>query len=191
MKASKGFIYFGVSALSATSILVGCSDPGYKITGDNKREVSQYQEQRAGAIAYLLKTTVYVGEIRNMTTLPAGTALVAQHNKMSALSSEGDVFGNVLSPLSHCRGAGYKAGEYWSTVAGNIRTQKPDEALKAYVAEAQDCQNQIDNAPAAVTYIETPLGKAPPADGCLKVVSLGEEEKVQEWSCSSALLSGH
>lgn len=181
-------MFLAAVALSVTTSLVGCNDQGYKVTGDNKKEISQYEKQRGEAIAYLLKTTVYVGEIRSLSALPVGADLVGQSKKMLALKSEGDVFG-VLSPLSLCRGAGYKAQEYWLTVAGTIRTQSPEEALKAYVNEAQGCQEQIDNAPAAVTYIETPLDKHAPADGCLKVVSLGGEEKVQAWTCPSELLS--
>ncbi|TFF38649.1 hypothetical protein [Pseudomonas sp. RIT623] len=181
-------VFWASAALLATAALVGCNDQGYKVTGDNKKEITQYQEQRGDAIAYLLKTTVYVGEIRGLAALPVGPELVAKSKKMLALKSEGDAFG-MLSPLSQCRGIGYKAQEYWLTVAGTIRTQTPEDALNAYVKEAQGCQEQIDTAPAAVTYIETSLGKNPPVDGCLKVISLGEEEKVQNWSCPAQLLS--
>lgn len=181
-------VFLAAVALSVTMALVGCNDQGYKVTGDNKKEISQYEKQREEAIAYLLKTTAYVGEVRGLSALPVGADLIGQNKKMLALKSEGDAFG-VLSPLSLCRGAGYKAQEYWLTVAGTVRTQSPEEALKAYVNEAQGCQGQIDNAPAAVTYIETPLDKQAPVDGCLKVVSLGDDEKMQAWTCPSELLS--
>ncbi|WMW07836.1 hypothetical protein [Pseudomonas entomophila] len=188
MKKLQRPVFGGAAVLLAASILVGCNDKGYKVTGDNKKEIGQYQEQRGDAIAYLLKTTVYVGEIRVLSALPVGPELVAQSKKMLALKSEADAFG-ILSPLSQCRGAGYKAQEYWLTVAGTIRTQKPEDVLNAYVKEAQGCQEQIDKGPAAITYIETALDKNPPVDGCLRVVSLGEEEKVHTWSCPAELLS--
>lgn len=173
----------------AASGLAGCNDPGYKVTGDNKKEIEQYSENREHAIAYLLKTTAYVGEIKEMKSLPVGADLPAQHKKMLALRSEGDALGTMFSPLSHCRGAGYKAQEYWSVVAGNIPTETPEEALTAYVEAAKNCQEQIDNGPKSITYLETAIDKKPPADGCLKVVSLGSEEKTQSWSCSTELLS--
>ncbi|MBA6066537.1 hypothetical protein [Pseudomonas mosselii] len=188
MKKHQRPVFWTAAAFLAAAALVGCNDQGYKITGDNQKEITQYQEQRGEAIAYLLKTTVYVGEIRDLSALPVGPELVAQSKKMLALKSEGDTFG-MLSPLSQCRGTGYKAQEYWLTVAGTIRTQTPEAALNAYVKEAQGCQEQIDTAPAAVTYIETSLDKKPPVEGCLKVISLGEEEKVQSWSCPAQLLS--
>ncbi|MFZ5936720.1 hypothetical protein ACOKS3_18065 [Pseudomonas sp. HS6-2] len=188
MKTHQRAVFLAAVALSVTTALVGCKDQGYKITGNNQKEIGQYEKQREEAMAYLLKTTAHVGEIRGLSTLPVGADLVGQNKKMLALKSEGDAFG-VLSPLSQCRGAGYKAQEYWLTVAGTVRTQTPEEALKAYVNEAQGCQQQIDNAPAAVTYIETPLDKHAPVDGCLKVVSLGGDEKVQAWTCPSDLLS--
>ena len=162
---------------------------GYKVTGDNKKEVSQYWERRDRAISYLLKTTAYVGEIKSESSLPVGQALILQNKKILDLRSEGDAFGGVLSPLSHCRGAGLKAQEYWSTVAGAISTQSPGEALNEYVAEVRGCQKQIDNPPQELTYIETQLGKKPPVDGCLKILSLSEEDKAQGWSCRSDILS--
>ncbi|NIF18681.1 hypothetical protein [Pantoea sp. Cy-639] len=188
MKTDQRRVFLAAVALSITTALVGCNDQSYKVTGDNKKEISQYEKQREEAIAYLLKTTAHVGEIRSLSVLPVGADLVAQSKKMLALKSEGDAFG-VLSPLSHCRGAGYKAQEYWLTMAGTVRTQTSEEALKVYVNEAQGCQEQIDNAPAAVTFIETPLHKQAPVEGCLKVVSLGDQEKVQAWTCPSELLS--
>jgi hypothetical protein len=181
-------VFLAAVALSVTTALVGCNDQGYKVIGDNQKEISQYEKQRGEAIAYLSKTTAHVGEIRGLSTLPVAADLVGQSKKMLALKSEGDAFG-VLSPLSQCRGAGYKAQEYWLTVVGNIRTQTPEEALKEYVNEAQGCQEQIDNAPVAVTYIEAPRDKHAPVDSCLKVVSLSENEKVQAWTCPSEQLS--
>lgn len=189
MKDYQRSIWMAVSTLLVVSAISGCKDKGYKVTGDNKKEVSQYWGQRDSAMSYLLKTTVYVGEVRSQAALPEGRALVLQSKKMLDLRSEGDAFGGVVSALSHCRGAGFKAQEYWLTMAGTISTQSPDEALNAYVAEAQGCQEQIDNPPKELTYIETPLDKKPPVDGCLKVISLGEQEKVQGWSCRSELLS--
>ncbi|WP_148059028.1 hypothetical protein [Pseudomonas chlororaphis] len=180
----------GLCLAATISGLSGCNDPGYKVTGNNKKELDQYSANREGAIAYLLKTTAYVGEIRAMKSLPGGgPALPAQHKKMLALRAEGDALGDMFSPLSYCRGAGYKAQEYWSVVAGNIRTETPEDALAAYVEEAKNCQDQIDNGPKPKTYIETDIDKKPPVDGCLKIISLGSEEKVQGWSCSTELLS--
>ncbi|MFV3405865.1 hypothetical protein ACNFIC_18235 [Pseudomonas sp. NY15463] len=169
--------------------MAACDGHAYKVAGDNAKEISQYQAQRGDAIAFLLKTTGYVGEIKSLKSLPVGSGLVAQFKKMSELRAEGDVFGSVVSPLSHCRNVGYSAGQYWSVVAGNIRTQKPEEAFNAYLADAQKCQEQIDNAPAPVTYLETPKDKEPPFSGCLEVISLGEERNVRSWSCPSELLS--
>lgn len=189
MKDYQRSICMAVSTLLVVSAMAGCKDKSYKVTGDNKKEVSQYWGQRDRAMSYLLKTTVYVGEIRSQTALPEGRALVLQSKKMLELRSEGDAFGGVLSALSHCRGAGFKAQEYWLTVAGTISTQSPNEALDAYVAEAQGCQEQIDNPPQELTYIETPLDEKPPIDGCLKVLSLGGEDRAQGWSCRSSMLS--
>lgn len=189
MKKVKGLVVVGLCLAAAISGLSGCNDPGYKVTGDNKKELDQYSAHREEAIAYLLKTTVYVGEIRAMKSLPVGPALPGQHKKMLALRAEGDALGDMFSPLSYCRGAGYKAQEYWSVVAGNIRTETPENALAAYVEEARNCQGQIDNGPKSVTYIETTIDKKPPVEGCLKIISLGSEEKVQGWSCPTELLS--
>lgn len=169
--------------------LVGCDKSDYKVVGNNGSEVAEHAAKRSDAIAFLLKTSVYVGEVRAMTVLPVGADLSAQAKKMMDLKAEADLLGTVVSPYSHCRGVGYKASDYWSVVAGNIRTETPDNALAAYVEEAQQCQNQVDNVPAAVTYIEVASGKKPPVEGCLQVVSLGGDKKVQEWSCPSALLS--
>lgn len=182
-------ICIAVSTLLVVSAMAGCKDKGYKVTGDNKEEVSQYWKRHDSAITYLLKTTVYVGEVRSQTALPVGRALALQSKKMLELRSEGEAFGSFLSALSHCRGAGFKAQEYWLTVAGTISTQSPDEALNAYVKEAQGCQEQIDNPPQELTYIETPLDKNPPVDGCLKILSLSEEDEAQRWSCRSDILS--
>lgn len=189
MKKVRSSVIFGLCLAATLSGLSGCNDPEYKITGDNKKELDQYEANRGDAIAYLLKTTVYVGEIKAMESLPVGPALVAQNKKMLDLRAEGDALGSAFSPLSHCRGAGYKAQEYWSVVAGDIRTETPEDALAAYVQSAQDCQGQIDNAPKPITYIETDIDKLPPVEGCLEVISLGSDEKVRGWSCPSDLLS--
>ncbi|WP_233281691.1 hypothetical protein [Pseudomonas tructae] len=189
MKRAKDSMIAGLCLAAAISGLSGCNDPGYKVTGDNQKQLDQYSTHREGAIAYLLKTTVYVGEIRAMKSLPAGPALPAQHKKMLALRTEGDALGDIFSPLSYCRRAGYKAQEYWSVVAGNIQTETPENALAAYVEEARNCQGQIDSGPKPITYIETAIDKKPPVEGCLKIISLGSEEKVQGWSCSTELLS--
>lgn len=183
MKRNQRTILAGLSLAASAIGLFGCGNPGYKVTGDNKKVIAEYAEKRDAAIAYLLKTSVYVGEIRSMETLPTGVALATQSKKMLTLKSEADVFGGVLSPLSHCRDTGLKAQEYWSVVAGGVRTESPDAALAAYVAEAQQCQNQIDSAPVALVYVETQVGGAPPLDNCLEVVSLDSSEKVQSWSC--------
>lgn len=179
----------GLVCIAAAVGLSGCNDPSYKVTGDNKSVLSEYTAKREAAIAYLLKTSVYVGEIRAMKELPAGAALPAQSQKMLALRGEADALGGIISPLSHCRGAGYKAQEYWAVVEGSIRTETPDSALAGYVEEAQQCQEQIDNPPKSETYIETAIGGKPPVSECLEVVSLGSDEKVQAWSCPSELLS--
>lgn len=188
MKKTERTILTALAFIAASS-LAGCNDPGYKITGDNKKEIEQYSANRANAIEYLLKTSVYVGEIRDMKSLPVGQDLPAQHKKMLALRSEGDKLGDMFSPLSHCRNAGYKAQEYWSVVAGNIATETPEEALTAYVEAANSCQGQIDSGPTPITYLETSQGKKPPVEGCLKVVSLGADEKKESWTCPTALLS--
>ncbi len=188
MKKTKRMI-IPVLAMIAASSLAGCNDSGYKVTGNNNKEIEQYSANRAHAIEYLLKTSVYVGEIREMKTLPVGQDLPAQHKKMLALRSEGDTLGDMFSPLSHCRAAGYKAQEYWSVVAGNIPTETPQETLAAYVEAASNCQGQIDSEPKPITYLETRQGKIPPIEGCLKVVSLGSDEKSESWTCPTALLS--
>lgn len=180
-------VFAGLAVISVFG-LFGCKEPSYRVVGDNGDSVAEHAAKRSDAIAFLLKTSVYVGEIRAMAVLPSGAELSVQANKMVALQSEADLLGNVVSPYSHCRGAGYKASEYWSTVAGNIRTESADSALAAYVEEALQCQGQVDNAPVAMTYIETDKGKNPPVEGCLKIVSLGSDEKVQEWSCPSGSL---
>lgn len=189
MKKVRGSVIVGLCFAAAMSGLSGCNDQGYKVTGNNQKELDQYAAQRGDAIAYLLKTTVYVGEVKNMKSLPVGPALPAQHRKMLELRAEGDALGDMFSPLSYCRGAGYKAQEYWAVVAGSIRTETPENAFTAYVEAAQDCQGQIDNGPKAVTYIETDIDKVPPVEGCLKIISLGSKEKVQGWSCATELLS--
>ncbi|WP_430444982.1 MAG: hypothetical protein ACQZ2J_28055 [Pseudomonas piscis] len=188
MKKIKRSAIIGL-CLAAISGIAGCNDPGYKVTGDNKKVLDQYSANREEAIAYLLKTTVYVGEVRAMQALPVGPALSAQHKKMLELEAEGDALGDMFSPLSHCSGAGSKAEAYWSVVAGSIRTQTPEQALAAYVEEAKNCQQQIDTGPKPTTYIETDIDKKPPVDGCLRIISLGSEEKVQQWSCLTELLS--
>lgn len=189
MKKVRGSVIVGMCLAAAVSGLSGCNDQGYKVTGNNQKELDQYATHRGEAIAYLLKTTVYVGEVKNMKSLPVGPALPAQHRKMLELRAEGDALGDMFSPLSYCRGAGYKAQEYWAVVAGSIRTETPENALAAYVEAAQDCQGQIDNGPKPVTYIETDIDKVPPVEGCLKIISLDSEEKVQGWSCATELLS--
>lgn len=189
MKNVRNSVIAGLCISGAVLALSGCNEPGYKVTGNNQKELDQYAAHREDAIAYLLKTSVYVGEVKAMKSLPVGPALPAQSKKMLDLRTEGDALGDMFSPLSYCRGAGYKAQEYWSVVAGNIRTETPESALAAYVEAAQDCQGQIDKAPKPETYIETAIDKAPPVEGCLKIISLGSEEKVQSWSCSSELLS--
>lgn len=189
MKKYQRTIAAGLVLIVSGLGMYGCNDSGYKVIGDNNNVLAEHSAKRGDAVAFLLKTSVYVGEVRSMQALPVGADLSAQTDKMVALRSEADQLGNVLSPYSHCRSAGYKTSEYWSVVAGEVRTETPESVLAMYVEEAQQCQVQIDNAPAAVTYIEMEVDKKPPVEGCLKVVSLGSDEKVQEWSCPSRLIS--
>ncbi len=186
-KTQRATLIFLAIAVAASG-LTGCNDPGYKITGDNKKEIEQYPVNREHAIAHLLKTNSYVDEMKEMKSLPVGADLPAQHRKMHALRLEGDPLG-VTSLLSHCRSAGYKAYDYWMVVAGSDRFDTLETSLAKYVEEAKKCQGQIDNGPKSMTYLEMAIDKNPPADGCSRVSSQDSEKKTQSWYCPTELLS--
>ncbi|QVM94866.1 hypothetical protein LOY37_10195 [Pseudomonas sp. B21-012] len=174
-----------IITLGASALLAGCNnEPEYKVTGTNANEISQYNQQRESAAAYLTKVQAYVAEIKAMEALPVGPALPAQHQKMQALKVEGDGVGSIVSPLSHCRASGYAASEYWQTVAGMITTQPPSAALERFASEVQQCQQQLQNPPKAITYIEGPADKQPAYPGCLEILALGEKDgDTRTWSC--------
>ncbi|MGE1317863.1 hypothetical protein [Pseudomonas aeruginosa] len=174
----------------AIAAALECYGADYEVVKDNSSEINFYKEKRKSAALYLKKAVSYVEEIKRMKSLPEGPALPAQSRKMNALVDEGEQFGDIFSPLSHCRLAGHNARMFWSVMTGNIATSTPEEGFEEFEEQVRGCKGQLVKEPEAITTIRTSVDKGIPFKGCLEVIQLRREGEsdFREWTCPTSVL---